>query len=126
MSKKKRFNLGRLIGKLFTGIVLATIIVILTPSPEEDTGPPKVDINISTYIDKNKKYEEFVAYLTENSYIVKEDKLPLYIQVEKRQVDGSPEDIAKQLSKKGFEITGGKVKVILNTWGGKYIYEYTE
>ena len=123
--RKKRVNWRGLLNQSLFVLLFATAMVLLTPTPERDTGPPKKVEITDDYLAMPSKQERFIAYIKERGFKIVNNQLPLLIEVSKRQVDGNPSDIANQLAKKGYDITGHKVKVILRTWGGKYIAEYS-
>ncbi len=122
--KKHRIKFGAVAGRFMWALLFATALIMLTPTPERDTGaPPKIEVQ-ENYLATPTKYDRFRNYLKNQGFAITRDQLPLVIEVSKRQVEGNPTDIAEQLAEKGYRITGKKVKVILRTFGGKYIAEY--
>ncbi len=122
--KKNKIKIGPAAGKFMWALLFATALVLLTPTPERDAGPPKKIPIHEDYLATPTKYDRFRNYLKNQGFAITNDQLPLVIEVAKKQVEGNPTDIAEQLAKKAYKITGKKVKVILHTFGGKYIAEY--
>ncbi|MCD6419082.1 hypothetical protein J7M00_09930 [bacterium] len=122
--KKHRINIGPAVGRIMWALLFATALILLTPTPERDTGPPpKIEIK-DDFLATPTKYDRFRNYLRNHGFAITRDQLPLLIEVSKRQVEGNPSEIAEKLSQKGYQITDEKIKVILHTFGGKYIAEY--
>jgi len=125
--KKEKSKVGIWFGKLVWGMLFGTIMVLFSPTPERDEGPPKVELPSDYGLAPSPcgRCTDFTEYLTKNGYEIIEDKLPTVIEVKKNQVGGNPPIIVQQLAKKGYEMMGSEIKVVLNTWGGKYIGEYS-
>lgn len=104
--------------------LFSTALILATPTPERDTGVPQERPQVQSLLPTPRGYKKFIRYLTQNGYQIIRDDLPLFVEVKKRQVEGNPVDVASELARVGYEMTGERVKVILRTWGGKYIGEY--
>ncbi len=111
--------------KLIAAFVLALILILLTPVPERDEGPPKFDNGIDKYLFQKPKPNEYLKFLRQSGYTITKNNLPESIEIEKQQVSGHPAKIAMELSKKGYEMLGQKVRVTLKTLGGRYTEEYS-
>ncbi|RKZ34289.1 hypothetical protein DRQ33_02495 [bacterium] len=123
--KKKEFSFKDLIRKSAWAFLIATILVLLTPTPDKDTSEKLDDrIDWNSFYSKPKGNEAFLKYLENQGYSITKNQLPLLIEIEKKQVDRNPNDVVKELAEIAHRMTGKSVKVILQTWGGKYIAEY--
>jgi len=122
--KKPKENKFRPFLKRFAyAFLLATILVLISPTSEKDTGNRPQHIDIDFVSQKPPEYQKFVRYLKSQGYEIIQNNLPLFIEVSIKQTDRNPGDVVKELSRRGCQITGHKVKVILSTFGGKYISE---
>ncbi len=122
--KRKRISVKDILSKIFWAILIATILVMLTPTSERDTGEKLPEVNPEEFYQKPKGNEAFLKYLQTQKYIIRKNELPFLIEVYKKQVDRNPNDVVEELAKVAHRMTGKNVKVILRTWGGKYIAEY--
>ena len=123
--KHRKINFGRLLNSFIWAFLFATLLVLLTPTPERDTGPPKGKINFDEFVSVPKTQKALYKYLNENGFTVDKDEFPIVIEVSKKQVEGNPSQVAKDIAQKAYELTGRDVKIILSTFGGKYIAQHS-
>ncbi len=107
--------------KLGWAFLLGTFLVLVFPVSEADTGKEPVHVDINKVKQEPPSNERFVKYLKSNGYTIIEDRLPLYIEVSIQQTDKNPNVAVRELADAGCKLTGKSVKVILHTFGGKYI-----
>ena len=124
--KEKNITAREIVSKISWAILIATILIMLTPTLERDTGEKLPEVDIDDFYQKPTGNTAFLHYIQKQGYTVTKNQLPILIEVQKKQVDKSPNDVVEELAKIAHRMTGKNVKVILRTWGGKYIAEYNE
>ncbi|MCD6595029.1 hypothetical protein J7L68_05060 [bacterium] len=124
--KEKNITAREIVSKISWAILIATILIMLTPTLERDTGEKLPEVDMDDFYQKPTGNTAFLHYIQKQGYTVTKNQLPILIEVQKKQVDKSPNDVVEELAKIAHRMTGKNVKVILRTWGGKYIAEYNE
>lgn len=111
---------------LFWTIIVATVLIVITPSAEQDKGISSRGRTPLTLEQKGAaKSTEFIEYLQKNGYSIVQDNFPIFIEVEKKQVDGAPEIVVRQLAEQCYRMTGTPSKIILRTLGRRDIGQYS-
>lgn len=123
---KKKLVGFNLFQSLFWIMIITTIFVVITPSAEQDKGILKKEKSLYTVQPMaSHKSTEFVDYLRRNGYSIVQDNFPIFIEVEKQQVDGVPEKVVQQLAEQCYKMTGVSSKVILRTLGARHMGQYS-
>ncbi|MCD6530907.1 hypothetical protein J7K99_00505 [bacterium] len=125
-ARRKKTAIGDVIKTVLWAFLLATVFVLITPTPERDTGVNETEKTEFTPIyQKPKGNEAFLNYLRNQGYKITRNNLPTVIEVYKKQVNRDPNEVVQELAETAYRMTGKNVKVILQTWGGKYMAEHS-
>ncbi|MBN2542025.1 hypothetical protein JXI42_04090 [bacterium] len=121
--KKNKFEYGIL--KVIGALALVILFILLSPTEEKDLQIPgkpieeMIELKHETLEGKN----IFISSLEKRGFQV-EDNYPYYLLVKKDDLYENPLKYSIELSKEFYELTGDKIKIILDANQGKYVGYY--